>query len=517
MDADRAADPRGNRTVHRHATARATAGSSTPHTASRSSCCSTCRSDDPIKISRLTITNHSARPRRLSVTAYVEWVLGASRAASAPFVVTEIDPQTGAMFARNPWSTEFGTRVAFADLGRAPDSLDRRPDGIPGPQRHARSSRRARASARRSRIGSVAGSIPAARCKPRLELAPDAAVEIVFFLGEAATQRGRQLAGHAIPRRRSRRGLRACDRATGTTSSARTGEDARPRDGHPAQSLAALPDARLPRVGARRLSTRRAAPTAFAISCRTSWRSPSRSRRSRAHICCARPRGNSSKATCSIGGCRRRATACARASPTIALWLPYAAAALRRGHRRPRRPRRSRAVSRRAARCGRRARSVLPADGLARQRDAVRALRARPRPQPRRRRARPAADRHRRLERRHEPRRRRQGKGESVWLGWFLHATLVARSPRSRDRRGEQARARRWRQHAAALGQSLERDGWDGDWYRRALLRRRHAARARRRATSAASTPSRSRGRDLRAPPTRARARTRHGGRRANT
>ena len=72
--------------------------------------------DDPIKISRLTIKNQSARPRRLSITAYVEWVLGASRAACAPFVVTEIDPQTHVMLARNHWRTGFDTRVAFADL-----------------------------------------------------------------------------------------------------------------------------------------------------------------------------------------------------------------------------------------------------------------------------------------------------------------------------------------------------------------------------------------------------------------
>src|SRR6185503_1679052 len=57
--------------------------------------------DDPIKISRLTLTNESGRPRRLSVTAYVEWVLGVSRPTAAPFVVTEIDGQTGAMLARN--------------------------------------------------------------------------------------------------------------------------------------------------------------------------------------------------------------------------------------------------------------------------------------------------------------------------------------------------------------------------------------------------------------------------------
>ncbi len=71
---------------------------------------------DEIKISRLTLTNLSGTPRQLCVTAYVEWVLGTSREASAPFIVTERDPETGAIHVRNPWNNDYGDRVAFVDL-----------------------------------------------------------------------------------------------------------------------------------------------------------------------------------------------------------------------------------------------------------------------------------------------------------------------------------------------------------------------------------------------------------------
>ena len=57
------------------------------------------------------------------------------------------------------------------------------------------------------------------------------------------------------------------------------------------------------------------------------------------------------------------------------------------------------------------------------------------------------------------------GKGESVWLGWFLHATLSAFAPLA-DARDEQTRAAHWRPRGRARS-PLEREAWDGEWYRR--------------------------------------------------
>ena len=59
-----------------------------------------------------------------------------------------------------------------------------------------------------------------------------------------------------------------------------------------------------------------------------------------------------------------------------------------------------------------------------------------------------------------------QGRGESVWLGWFLYATLTRFAPVS-ERRGDGDRAERFRSHAEKLRQALEESAWDGAWYRR--------------------------------------------------
>ncbi|MBY0550605.1 MAG: hypothetical protein K2W95_25220 [Candidatus Obscuribacterales bacterium] len=72
--------------------------------------------DAPVKVVSLKIRNQSGRSRRISITAYVEWLLGDIKSKTAMHVSTELDPVTGAIFARNYYSSEFPDRVAFLDV-----------------------------------------------------------------------------------------------------------------------------------------------------------------------------------------------------------------------------------------------------------------------------------------------------------------------------------------------------------------------------------------------------------------
>ncbi len=60
----------------------------------------------------------------------------------------------------------------------------------------------------------------------------------------------------------------------------------------------------------------------------------------------------------------------------------------------------------------------------------------------------------------------REGRGESVWMAFFLAATLDAFVPHC-ERRGEAERVARYRRHRAELAAAVESEAWDGEWYRR--------------------------------------------------
>jgi len=141
--------------------------------------------DDPIKISRLSLINTTRRMRHLSVTAYIDWVLGPSRGASAPFVTTAIDPETGALFARNPWNAAFGSRVAFADLaGRQSNWTGDRREFIGRNGTYERPAALADGAPLSNKVG--AGLDPCGALGRSIVLPPNTRVEIVCFLGQAA-------------------------------------------------------------------------------------------------------------------------------------------------------------------------------------------------------------------------------------------------------------------------------------------------------------------------------------------
>jgi len=79
--------------------------------------------DDPVKIATLEIENTRNRTRRITATYYAEWVLGQRRPGGVEWLVTDYDPERRALLARNPADPEFGQRVAFLTSNLPPHGL----------------------------------------------------------------------------------------------------------------------------------------------------------------------------------------------------------------------------------------------------------------------------------------------------------------------------------------------------------------------------------------------------------
>lgn len=69
--------------------------------------------DEPIKVIQLRLHNRTQRMRRINVTYYAEWVLGVTRDNTAAYIVPEFASNYFALLARNLYNTEFGERVTF--------------------------------------------------------------------------------------------------------------------------------------------------------------------------------------------------------------------------------------------------------------------------------------------------------------------------------------------------------------------------------------------------------------------
>ena len=137
--------------------------------------------DASIKFTVLKVKNESTRSRQLSATGYAEWVLGDLRPKTTMHVITEIDANSGALFARNPYNTEFPDRTAFFDVDEATRTVSGDRTEFLGRNGTLRSP----AAMTRMRLSGRVGAAldPCAAIQVSFELAAGQEREIAFRLG----------------------------------------------------------------------------------------------------------------------------------------------------------------------------------------------------------------------------------------------------------------------------------------------------------------------------------------------
>jgi cellobiose phosphorylase len=137
----------------------------------------------PLKFIAVTIRNLSDRPRRLSLTGYVEWVLGESRQRNAMHVTTRLDPQTGAVFASNAYGPEFAGVVGFLHCSHPRRTITSRRTEFLG----RNGSPAAPAAMARKELSNRVGSgvDPCAAIQAYVDIPPQEQAQVVFVLGAA--------------------------------------------------------------------------------------------------------------------------------------------------------------------------------------------------------------------------------------------------------------------------------------------------------------------------------------------
>ncbi len=141
--------------------------------------------DASVKFITLKIRNDSTRPRKISATGYVAWVLGDLRAKNAMHVVTEVSA-LGALLAVNRYNTELGERTAFFNASTSHlDLIERSVTGDRIEFLGRNGSYHQPAALKRKRLsGRVgAGLDPCAAIQLAFDLAEGQTREIVFTLG----------------------------------------------------------------------------------------------------------------------------------------------------------------------------------------------------------------------------------------------------------------------------------------------------------------------------------------------
>jgi len=138
--------------------------------------------DSPVKIIELTLTNLNQQHRRITATYFAEWVLGANRESSMKFIVPTFEHDSGSLMARNTYSAEFSERVAFLTTDQPVHGLTTNRQeflGEPGNRRNPAALKRVGLSGRVN-----AGVDPCAVLQVHLNFAPGQEHQVTFVLGQ---------------------------------------------------------------------------------------------------------------------------------------------------------------------------------------------------------------------------------------------------------------------------------------------------------------------------------------------
>jgi cyclic beta-1,2-glucan synthetase len=142
--------------------------------------------NEPVKIVHLRIENLWTRPRRITATYYLEWVLGTTRAQNQAFIVPEFDPATQALLASSRFNPVFGERVAFLAANIKPHGVTADRTEFLGRMGSLQD------PAALGRIGLAskvnAGLDTCAALQLHVNLAPGQVEDIYFFIGEEANR-----------------------------------------------------------------------------------------------------------------------------------------------------------------------------------------------------------------------------------------------------------------------------------------------------------------------------------------
>src|SRR5690554_5670959 len=143
--------------------------------------------EDPVKIIRLRLTNHSKRHCRVTATYYADWLLGSLRRVSRNAVVTHYDPGQGAIFARNSWNPDFAEQLAFLTSNRSAHGVTTDRTEFIGREGDLRNP----AGLERWGFGHSGQSDhdPCAVYQVHLELDPGETEEVTFILGQGTDEK----------------------------------------------------------------------------------------------------------------------------------------------------------------------------------------------------------------------------------------------------------------------------------------------------------------------------------------